>query len=97
MLILGTMKRLYMSLNTLMSSSDNGLQLEQMHIMIKRLGLHVCCQTPILKFEYARSLTVHKDWDKPYSFFNSVYHVKNEEGTFQRNITGSRGTFLNMW
>lgn len=38
-----------------------------------------------------------KYWDSPYSFFNNVYQVKDENGNFQRNITGSIGTFLGIW
>ena len=46
---------------------------------------------------YQRLLIIIEDWDNPYSFFNSAYHVKNEEGTVQRNIIGRVGTFLDMW
>ncbi|KIN04574.1 hypothetical protein OIDMADRAFT_101530 [Oidiodendron maius Zn] len=38
-----------------------------------------------------------KYWDQPFSFFNSVYAVTDEDGNVQRHITGTIGTFLNMW
>jgi len=37
------------------------------------------------------------DWDNPYSFFNPVYQVKDENGNLQRTITGTIGIFLGMW
>ncbi|KAH7311903.1 proline-specific permease [Rhexocercosporidium sp. MPI-PUGE-AT-0058] len=36
-------------------------------------------------------------WDSPYSFFNPTYHIKDEDGHLQRDITGTIGTFLAMW
>ncbi|TAQ89173.1 hypothetical protein B7494_g2498 [Chlorociboria aeruginascens] len=38
-----------------------------------------------------------KYWDSPYSFFNHVFAVKDEDGNFQRNLRGTLGTFLGMW
>ena len=37
------------------------------------------------------------DWNEPYSFFNPVYQVKNEDGNLQRTIEGTAGMFLGMW
>ena len=37
------------------------------------------------------------DWNDPYQFFNSDYKVKDESGTFQKDIVGVLGTFLGMW
>jgi len=36
-------------------------------------------------------------WDSPYSFFNSVYQVKDSAGNVQREITGGTGRFLGVW
>ncbi|KAK2747294.1 hypothetical protein FQN57_002192 [Myotisia sp. PD_48] len=38
-----------------------------------------------------------KYWDKPYGFFNTVYKVKGDDGSVQREFKGSVGTFLGMW
>jgi hypothetical protein len=40
---------------------------------------------------------VSEDWDSPYSFFNSVYQVKDSAGNVQREITGGTGRFLGVW
>lgn len=59
------------------------------------------CEFSILLFlrvlAMAQSLTQTEDWDSPYTFFQNVYQVKDENGNFQRNITGSIGTFLGVW
>ncbi|EGX93560.1 proline-specific permease [Cordyceps militaris CM01] len=36
-------------------------------------------------------------WDKPYGFFNDVYHVTDDAGNVQRQITGSIGSLLGVW
>jgi hypothetical protein len=37
------------------------------------------------------------DWDQPYTFFNHVYSVTDENSNVQRDIGGTVGAFLNMW
>ncbi|KAF4636463.1 hypothetical protein G7Y89_g1615 [Cudoniella acicularis] len=38
-----------------------------------------------------------KNWNSPYSFFNTNYNVKDENGNLQRTITGGVGSFLGVW
>jgi yeast amino acid transporter len=38
-----------------------------------------------------------KYWNLPWSFFSSEYKVTGDDGTLQRTITGSTGTFLGVW
>jgi amino acid transporter len=64
-----------------------------MHIIRNRLGPNVRpCSLPLIHL--ADSIA---DWNDPYSFFNSVYAVTDENGNLQRTISGTIGTFLNMW
>ncbi|KAE9365145.1 putative proline-specific permease [Stipitochalara longipes BDJ] len=42
-------------------------------------------------------IDVMKHWNDPYSFFNPVYSVSDENGNLQRTITGTAGVFLGMW
>ena len=44
-----------------------------------------------------RKLIGIADWNSPFTFFNHVYHVKDEEGNLERTITGGIGTFLGVW
>jgi len=37
------------------------------------------------------------DWNAPYSFFNHVFAVTDEEGNFQRDIKGAMGSFVGVW
>ncbi|KAK3989685.1 hypothetical protein QBC44DRAFT_80531 [Cladorrhinum sp. PSN332] len=38
-----------------------------------------------------------KFWNSPYSFFNSVYHARDENNEIKHTITGSLGTLLGVW
>jgi amino acid transporter len=46
---------------------------------------------------YHSALMSRADWDNPYSFFNPVYSVADENGNIQRTIAGTAGVFLGMW
>lgn len=42
----------------------------------------------------AHKLTKASDWNKPYTFFNSVYKIDDGTGN---EITGPLGTLLGVW
>ncbi|PMD57773.1 amino acid transporter-like protein [Hyaloscypha bicolor E] len=42
-------------------------------------------------------IDVMKHWNDPYSFFNPVYSVTDENGNLQRTIAGTAGIFLGVW
>lgn len=50
-----------------------------------------------LLVSYAMLTIYPTDWNKPYRFFNNDYKVKDESGTFQKDVIGTLGTFLGMW
>jgi amino acid transporter len=37
------------------------------------------------------------DWNSPYSFFNSDYHVKDEYGNLYQTISGGTGRLVGVW
>lgn len=64
--------------------------------MLIMLMLVIDVMKPRSNAYYTQSLG-SKYWNNPYSFFNPVYSVTDENGNIQRTIAGAAGIFLGMW
>ncbi|KAK3384730.1 amino acid transporter [Podospora didyma] len=65
-------------------------------IMLIVLMLVISTMEPRANAYYKQPIST-RYWNAPYSFFNPVYHVKDEDLQIRRTITGSVGTLLGVW
>jgi hypothetical protein len=97
MLIIDVMKRESSNPRSyLFVANKRSKQHDQMLITPSHWGPNVS-SIPSTLLSSVLSLTNAVDWNDPYSFFNPVYSVEDENGNLQRTIAGTAGVFLGMW
>ncbi|KAF7158163.1 hypothetical protein CNMCM5623_002829 [Aspergillus felis] len=92
--IVGCIKITFISMMTVMMLVLNVMNPRSNAYYSQPLGTK--CKNPFKRRENeANSLIL--DWNSPYSFFNSNYHVKDEYGNLDKTISGGTGRFVGVW